>query len=63
MCGWCCWLPGGIVGISLLTTQLGFDLVRELPQIGYSLTQIADFSVASFRLNFWSLANFVHGPN
>src|SRR5215510_1384287 len=51
MCGWCCWLPGGIVRISLLTAQLGFDLVRELPQIGYSLTQIGKLSVDSACFN------------
>ena len=39
------WLPGGIVGLSWFASQLGFDLVRELPQIGDSRTQINKRSI------------------
>jgi hypothetical protein len=35
------------VGLSLFASQLGFDLVRELPQIGDSLAQIGKLSVDS----------------
>jgi hypothetical protein len=39
------WLPGWIVGPSWLSSQLGFDLVRELPQVGDGLAQIGKLSV------------------
>jgi len=47
MGGRCFWLPGGMVGLSLFASQLGFDRVRELPQIGDSLAQIGKLSVDS----------------
>jgi len=31
------WLAGWIAGTSWLPSQLGFDLVRELPQVGDGL--------------------------
>jgi hypothetical protein len=41
------WLAGWIAGTSWLSSQLGFDLVRELPQVGYGLVQIGKLSVDS----------------
>ena len=45
--GRCFELPGGMVSLSWFASQLGFDRVRELPQIGDSLTQIGKLSVDS----------------
>ena len=39
------WLSGWIAGPSWLSSQLGFDLVRELPQVGDGLAQIGKLSV------------------
>jgi hypothetical protein len=41
------WLAGWIEGASWLSSQLGFDLVRELPQVGDGLAQIGKLSVDS----------------
>ena len=41
------WLAGGSAGASWLSSQLGLDLVRELPQVGDSLAQIGKLSVDS----------------
>jgi hypothetical protein len=43
--GRCFELPGGMVSLSWFASQLGVDLVRELPQIGDSLAQIGKLSV------------------
>ena len=43
--GRCFELPGGMVSLSWFASQLGFDLVRELPQIGDRLAQIGKLSV------------------
>jgi hypothetical protein len=46
MVGWrSVWLAGWIEGTSWLSSQLSFDLVRELPQVGDSLVQIGKLSV------------------
>jgi hypothetical protein len=39
------WLAGWIVGTSWLSSQLGFNLVCKLPQVGYGLAQIDKLSV------------------
>src|SRR5712691_3432810 len=39
------WLPGWMVSTSLLASQLSFDLVCKLPQVGDGLAQIGKLSV------------------
>ena len=46
MVGWrSVWLAGWIEGTSWLSSQLSFDLIRELPQVGDGLVQIGKLSV------------------
>ena len=41
------WLAGWIGGASWLSSQLGFDLVRELPQVSDGLAQLGKLSIDS----------------
>jgi len=41
------WLAGWIAGTSWLPSQLGFDLVRELPQVSDGLAQLGKLSIDS----------------